>query len=360
MNNPSEHKPLTLADVGEFALVQQILLPTVVVSDIASPLGDDCVYVHLPSEPNDLVVTSDVAPRPLAWHLGHESYRTWGWYAVVINLSDLAAAGATPLVITTSVEAPGNMIVDDFREFFEGMAEACQEYGIANGGGNVREAPKFACHVTAIGVTPTNVQLRRNGAHPGDLIVSVGECGRFANAYVIAKNHGFDSLSPDEKTQLCRPRARVNEMQILHGNGLVNAASDNSDGVLGTLWNIAEASKCTIELDMSPENLPEYVTEVASEFGYNPWNLLFFWGDWQVVVSVPSARSDDFWRVAKEHSIPVQHLGRVCEGPPKLMGLSEGRRRKLKLLRNENFSKSSFNKNVTEHVEYMLRSQLCL
>jgi len=290
--------------------------------------------------------------------VGHQSYRTWGWYAVVINLADLAAAGATPLIITTSVEAPADMAVDDFKGFFEGIAEASQEHGIANGGGNVREAPKFACHGTAIGVTPTDAQLRRNGAQSGDLIVSVGECGRFATAYVRAKNHGFDSLSPDEQTQLCRPRARVNEMQILHSNGLVSAASDNSDGVMGAIWNIAEASGCAIELDMSPESLPERVVEVASEFGYNPWNLMFFWGDWQVVVSVPPGRSDEFWRVSKEHRIPVQHLGRACAGPPRLVGLSEGRRHNLRLLRNENFLKSSFNTDVEEHVEFMLRSQL--
>lgn len=358
MKNPSSHKVQTLADLGEFALLRQVVIPTVGGSDRVSPLGDDCAFIRLPSGEHDLVVTADVVPRPLAWHVGHQSYRTWGWYAVLVNVSDLAAAGASPLVITTSVEAPDDMTVDDFKEFFEGMKEASREDGIANGGGNVRVASKFACHGTAIGVVPKDAQLRRNGASLGDLLVSVGECGRFATAYIRAKEYGFQKLSKDDQTRLARPRARINEMQILHSRGLVNAASDNSDGVLGALWNIAEASGCAIEVDMSPDVIPKQVAEAASEFGYNPWNLMFFWGDWQVVVSVPAARSDDFWRVAKEHHIPVQHLGRACEGPPQLMGLSEERRHNLRLLRNENFLKSSFNTDVEEHVEFMLRSQL--
>ncbi len=348
----------TLKDLGEFALVRQVVLPIVGGDDGVSPLGDDCAFVRLPSGHHDLVVTTDVGPRPLVWHVGHQSYRTWGWYAVMINVSDLAAAGATPLAITTSIEAPGDMAVDDFKEFFQGMAEASREHGIANGGGNVRQASKFACHGTAIGVVPTGAQLRRGGARPSDLLVAVGECGRFATAYVRAKEYGFGALSCEEQTQLCRPRARVNEMQILHGRGLVSAASDNSDGLLGALWNIAEASGCAVELDMSREALPKRVAEVASEFGYNPWNLMFFWGDWQVVVSVPAARTDDFWRVAKAHHISAQNLGRVCEGPPRLVGLSEGRRHNLRLLRNENFLQSSFNTDILAHVEFMLRSQL--
>jgi len=348
----------TLKDLGEFTLLRQVVIPTVGGSDRVSPLGDDCAFIRLPSGEHDLVVTADVVPRPLVWHVGHQSYRTWGWYAVLVNVSDLAAAGATPLIITTSVEASGDMAVNDFKEFFEGMAEACQEHGIANGGGNVREAPEFACHGTAIGIVLTGAQLRRSGARPGDLLVAVGECGRFAAAYIRAKEYGFRKLSPDDQIRLTRPHARTKEMQILHSRGLVNAACDNSDGVLGSLWNIAEASKCAIELDMSPEALPESVTEVASEFGYNPWNLMFFWGDWQVIASVPVNQSDNFWKSAKEHHMPVQHLGHACEGPPQLMGLSEGRRHNLRLLRNENFLKSSFNTDVEEHVEFMLRSQL--
>jgi len=354
----SSSKIQTLADVGEFSLLQQVVLPTVGSSKGVTPLGDDCAVVKLPSGQHDLVVTTDVAPRPLAWHVGHQSYRTWGWYTIVINISDLAAAGATPLAITTSIEAPGNMLVNDFKEFFDGIADACQEHGIANAGGNIREAPKFACHGTAIGIVPVGSQLKRNGAQPGDILVSIGECGRFAAAYLKGEKYGFDKLSKDDQIRLTRPHARTKEMQILHSQGLVNAACDNSDGVLGSLWNIAEASKCAIELDISPDLIPKQVAEAASEFGYNPWNLMFFWGDWQVIASVPVNQSDNFWKSAKEHRIPVQNLGRACEGPPQLMGLSEGRRHSLRLLRNENFLKSSFNTDIEEHVDFMLRSQL--
>ncbi len=183
MGCPPFQSSQTLEDLGEFAILQQIVLPTVGGNSGVSLLGDDCASVHLPSGDHDLVVTTDVAPRPLVWLLGDQSYRTWGWYAVIINVSDLAAAGATPLAITTSIEAPSDMTADDFREFFEGMAEASHAHGIANAGGNVRQASKFGCHGTAMGVVQKGSQLRRKGAQPGDFLVAVGECGRFAAAF---------------------------------------------------------------------------------------------------------------------------------------------------------------------------------
>ena len=187
VNDIPTNNSRTLADIGEFKLLRELVIPTVCGSDSVSPLGDDCAFVSLPIGNRDLVITTDVIPRPLAWHIGHHSYRTWGWYAVMINVSDLAAGGARPLAITTSIEAPGDMLINDFKEFFDGMADACQEHGIANTGGNIREAPKFACHGTAIGTVPVGSQLRRNGARPGDILISIGECGLFATAYLKGK-----------------------------------------------------------------------------------------------------------------------------------------------------------------------------
>jgi thiamine-monophosphate kinase len=250
------------------------------------------------------------------------------------------------------------MAVEDFREFFEGLAEASKEHDIENGGGNVRQAPRFACHATAIGVAPAGARLSRGGARPGDLVFAVGECGRFGAAYVRAKERGLDALTPAEQTYLCRPRAYVKEMQALCAHGCVTAASDNSDGVLGALWNIAEASECAVEVDMTDGALPLPVAEVAREFGYDPWNLMFFWGDWQVVVAVPAAKADGFLRVAKEHGVSVRQLGRACDGPTRLVGMSEKGQRELRVIRNENFRVSSFNADVAANVEFMLKSPL--
>lgn len=348
----------TLADLGEFELLRTVVLPILTGASKVSKLGDDCAFVELPSEKNDLVVTTDVAPRPLVWRLGHESYRTWGWYAVVVNISDLASAGAMPLVISTSVEAPPDMAVEDFREFFIGIAEASKEHGVANAGGNIRTAEKFACHGTALGLVSKGDGIGRDTARPGDLVVAIGNCGEFAAAYLVAKVDGLKTLSKEEWDVLCRPKAYIKEMSLLLRSGVLRAASDNSDGVLGAIWNIAEGSNCAIEIVMDNNTLSRRVLEVAQRFGYDPWNLAMFWGDWQVVAIIASEKQVEFEELRKRLKTRTRYLGRVLSGQPAIIGKQNGRKRRLKILRNENFIPSSFNVDVMTNVEYMLTSSL--
>src|SRR5580700_6482300 len=98
-----------LSDWGEFRLINEIILPILGPSTGSHAAGDDCAYFSAPA--GSFAVTSDVGPKPLVWQIGHESYFTWGWYAVAINASDIASAGAEPLAFTSSVEAPSSMRV---------------------------------------------------------------------------------------------------------------------------------------------------------------------------------------------------------------------------------------------------------
>lgn len=349
----------TLADWGEFRLLNEIVLPALEDTSLF-PLGDDCAYVQIPESGRSLVITSDAAPKPLVWNLGHRSFWTWGWYALLINISDLAAAGAKPLAFTSSVEAPSSMLIDDFREFFSGMATACREFAISNAGGNIRTAPRFECHGTAIGTVKKGKLLTRGGCHPGDVIAVIGECGRFISAYLQARTSGISCLSEDDKVRLLQPRPQIREMAFLQNAGVLHASSDNSDGLLGALWNIAERSKCQIEIDMRDELIPDGVRSIARIEGLDPWNLMFCWGDWQVVVAIAADILSHFETLASQEGIRYMLLGRAVDGQPVLYGVHSGHRTRLNLLRNENFVGAAYNENIEDHIKYMLYSPLFL
>lgn len=345
-----------LSDWGEFRLIDDIILPTLKPDTRSYVTGDDCAFFRTRS--GSFAVTSDVGPKPLVWNLGHQSYFTWGWYSVAINASDIASAGAEPLAFTSSVEAPGSMLVTDFRDFFRGIAAACAGLGFPNAGGNIREAPRFECHGTGIGFVGDGPDLRRSGCTEGDLIVSVGECGRFVTSYARAKANGFSTLSKPEWDLLVAPRPPLGLMLKLRRGGFLTAASDNSDGVLGAIWNIATASKCAVEIDMLDESVPLEIREVATSLGVDPWNMLFCWGDWQVICAVNAQAIEPMTRLAASENIMIQKLGRAVAGPPSIIGRRSGRRAPLNILRNENFSSSSFNRGMESQLEYMLKSTL--
>jgi len=245
-----------LGDWGEFRLLKEVVIPALSAGALAAPLGDDCCAVTFPQSPGELILTADAAPKPLVWELGHESYETWGWYSVLINVSDLAAAGAKPVAFTSSVEAPNTMPVESFRQFFQGMAAACKSLGIPNAGGNIEMHPDLNVTVPAIGMAEVGNGLKRSGCKPGDRVVVIGPCGRFISTYLRAKFGGFDHLSTEEREVLCHPRPKTGEMLALSSVGVVSSATDNSDGILGCLMNIADASGCGVEINSQSRLFP--------------------------------------------------------------------------------------------------------
>ena len=90
-----------LQDLGERRIVEEVLAPRYAA---ASPrFGDDCATVHL-RDNDHLLVTTDPCPPPMSAHLGFPDLYYAGWLLATINLSDLAAAGADPLGLLTSLQ----------------------------------------------------------------------------------------------------------------------------------------------------------------------------------------------------------------------------------------------------------------
>ncbi len=344
----------TLQDFGEFRLIQDVIKP--ILADVSAlGLGDDCAHVPV-QEPGNVVITTDATPVPLAWYLGERSFETWGWYSGLINVSDLASAGAKALALCNSIEAPRSMGVGELRDFFHGWANFCRSFSVRSAGGNIRDGQRFACHATAIGFSPRGKVLGRSGCKPGDIIVNIGTCGEFIAAFLKAQRSGFRSLPESAQEVLLRPRPQLLQMLTLNEAELLSAASDNSDGVLGAIWNIAEASGCEIELDMTDDLLPERIAEEARMAGVSPWNLLFFWGDWQVIVAVPEIRYEQFVREASAKAIGYRRLGTAREGAPAIWGVSKNRRDQLRVLRNEAFRPRSFDTDPVDHISNMLHT----
>ncbi len=334
-----------LEDVGEFELLETVVLPALRAAAGPSGLGDDCGLVPLPRHTGTLAVTTDVGPVPLIWLLGHRSYSVYGWYAVTVNISDLAAAGARPLAFSTSVEAPKNMMVSDFRSFFEGIADACQFYDIWSSGGNIRSAPRFECHGTAIGTLKSGRATTRSGLNPDDVILAIGRNGVFmASALAIASDvHSLEELAEDARNSLLQPVARIREAIALAELRAVSAAIDNSDGVHRSLYLLAESSVVDIEIDLDETRLPSFVLAIADSIGCDPWNLALAWGDYQLIVGVPPDLLPRVEHTLRALHSPYMTLGSVHPGDGVVWVRDTERRKRLKRAGNENFTRSSYN-----------------
>ncbi|HVV57867.1 MAG TPA: thiamine-phosphate kinase [Gaiellaceae bacterium] len=180
----------------------------------------------------DLVVTQDALVEGVHFRLDWLAWRDLGWRAAAVNLSDLAASGATPEALVVTFAAPAETRVEDVVELYEGLAEP----GVPIVGGDTTAAPLVVLSVTALGRSPR--VPGRDGARPGDLLVVSGPLGAAGAAFRAA---GY-----------VRPPLRLDEGRALGAHA--HALLDVSDGLAVDAGHLARRSgvRCVVELDRVP------------------------------------------------------------------------------------------------------------
>jgi thiamine-monophosphate kinase len=173
-----------------------------------------------------------------------------GWKLVAVNLSDLAAKGATPAGALLSLTVAGE---GEWEEaFLSGVEAACESYGLPLIGGDTIALPAGAPRVlglTAIGRAGSDVPAR-TGGQAGDALWLVGTVGDGAAGLALLKD---DRNAVGVLVDIFRrPIPQLGAGQALAPH--VHAMMDVSDGLLLDARRLAEASGCalTIELGQLP------------------------------------------------------------------------------------------------------------
>lgn len=214
-------------------------------------IGDDCALLQ-PHPGTQLAISSDmlvegrhffadVAPEAL----GHK--------ALAVNLSDLAACGARPLAFTLALALPR---ADEawLAGFARGLFALADAHGCALIGGDTTQGPLNIC-ITVLGEVPLmggrSQALLRSGAQAGDELWVSGSPGQARLALDALR--GELNLSPAAlaacRARLERPSPRVALGRALRG--VASAALDVSDGLLGDLGHLLQASRCGATVDAS-------------------------------------------------------------------------------------------------------------
>ena len=196
-----------------------------------------------------LVITHDSIAEGIHF-LPFDPPASVGWKLVTVNLSDLAAKGATPAGALLSLTLSGDAEWDE--EFLGGVEAACENYGLPLIGGDTIALPDGAPRVlglTAIGRAGASVPSRAGG-RPGDLLWLVGTLGDAAAGLALLRD---DPKSAGPLVDIYRRPVPL----LAAGQALASRARammDVSDGLLLDAGRLAEASGCAaaIELDAVP------------------------------------------------------------------------------------------------------------
>ncbi|WP_298394965.1 thiamine-phosphate kinase [uncultured Azonexus sp.] len=298
---------------GEFGLIAKYFArPTP--SAVLGP-GDDCALVQ-PAPGKQLAVTTDMLVAGVHFLPDTDPGRL-GWKALAVNLSDLAAMGATPRWVTLAGALPA---VDEawIAAFAEGFFGCAREYGVDVIGGDTTRGPLNLC-ITAIGEVDPGRALRRDGAKPGDEIWVSGRPGLAALG--LAHLQGKVKL-PEPWPRLCvaaleKPRPRVALGQAL--TGIASAAIDVSDGLLADLAHIGERSGCAAAVRLV--QLPQ-LRDLAGSGDHYDADLrrlaldcqLAGGDDYELVFTVPAALHTQLGAIAARLELPLWCIGEMVDG----------------------------------------------
>lgn len=215
-----------------------------------------------------------------------------------VNLSDLAAKGATPLGYLLTVSARRDTEEAWFAAFAAGLAHDQAAFGIALLGGDTTSTPgPVSLSLTAIGHVAPGAMVRRTGAQPGDGIWVTGTIGDGALGLRAIRGEISDPAGfLADRYRLPQPRLGLVRPDLVH------AAMDVSDGLIQDLGHLCRASglRGIVEASRVP------LSAAASKAGV-VWREICLTGgdDYELVMAAPP----DAAAALRGAGIPVTRIG---------------------------------------------------
>ncbi len=269
-------------------------------------VGDDCALL-LPTPGMQLAVSSDMllegrhfSQQDSPAGIGHKS--------LAVNLSDLAAMGATPRWATLSIALPG---VDEawLKAFARGFFRMADAHGIELvGGDTTRGALSIA--ITVMGEVPPGQALQRSGAQVGDEVWVSGQLGSAALALAYRQGRLFMEQIDAARVlpALYLPQPRVSLGIALRG--IAHSAIDISDGLLSDLGHILQASQLGATLEFA--RLP--VAAAAQNYLADPIArecVLAGGDDYELCFTAPMNQHDAVLAAGEKAGVAVTPIGHI-------------------------------------------------
>jgi len=282
----------TLADLGEFALIDRITKDLVRGPQVRLGPGDDAAVLSLDGA---LVVSTDAMAEGVHFRNDWVSAADVGHRAVAGAVADIEAMGAVPVGVLIGLTLPKETRVSWVDQFMEGVREECEAGTVSLVGGDLTAGSAIHIAVTVLGQTRGQPVILRSGAQPGDAVAYRGRLG-WAAAGLAVLMRGFRS-----------PRAVVGAYQrpqVPYGAGLEAARNqatsliDISDGLIADLGHIAAASLVVIDIDTGTLPVPAPLEAVAHATGRDPVDFLLSGGeDHALAGTFPFGKVPPLWTV---------------------------------------------------------------
>ncbi len=278
-------------------------------TDVALGVGDDAALVRVPAG-SDLVLALDTLVEDV-----HFPARTApadiGWKALAVNLSDLAAMGATPTWALLGLTLPG-VRADWLDGFARGFGALARRHGVDLVGGDTTRG-RLTISVQLSGFVARGRALRRDGARAGDAVYVSGTLGDAAAGLELVQGNlamGSAAAAKALRRRLDRPTPRVALGQALVG--VASAAIDVSDGLVADLGHVLAASG--VGADIAVPTLPASpaLRRALPDFAERVRRQLHGGDDYELLFTVPSRRRAAVEKLSARLGLPLTQIGTIA------------------------------------------------
>ncbi|MGD9871254.1 MAG: thiamine-phosphate kinase [Thauera sp.] len=235
-----------------------------------------------------------------------------GWKTLAVNVSDLAAMGATPRWAFLALALPG---ADEawIAPFASGLFACADVHGVDLAGGDTTRGP-LTLSVTIVGEVAQGRAITRGGGRAGDDLWVSGQPGMAALG--LAALRGEAALTPAGRAAcvaaLQRPQPRVALGLALHG--VASAMLDVSDGLLGDLGHILECSATGATLELAALPL-DALLHAGADPTLAQRCLLAGGDDYELLFAAPAARRDAVADIGTRLGLALHRIGTLTDSP---------------------------------------------
>ena len=286
--------------MNEFELIQNYFNWPLSDPGIELGIGDDAAIFNLDSG-YQLVTTTDTLSEGVHF-FKNDSPEDIAYKSLAVNLSDIAAMGATAKCFTLALTLPK---LDEIwlKQFSQSLKQTSKKYNVSLIGGDTTRGP-LNITITMMGVVEKSKAIKRSGARNGDNIYVSGEIGDAA--LCLKKINAGERPHKAELIKLNRPIPRIELGSAL--KGIANSCIDISDGLEQDLSHIIKASKVGAMVDI--QELPLSQSMIKYIESNDDWALPLCGGDdYELCFTAPENFNSEIINIAEFCKIKITKIG---------------------------------------------------
>lgn len=302
-------------------------------SDLILGIGDDAAVVR--NHPDqESIFTTDLLIEDIDFRRSTTPASLLGHKSLAVSLSDIAAMGGRPRWALISIGVPKEIWQTDFlREFYHGLAELAQRFGVQLVGGDTsRTEDKIVINSTVIGDCKTGTAIKRSGARPGDQLFVTGSLGASGGGLRLIERgaHLAGQKFTESESQrldhllmrhLC-PEPRVGWGMVLGQEQLATAMIDLSDGLSSDLKHLCDESSTGALVESILLPIDAHVIELCGRRALDPLQLALHGGeDFELLFTVSPENLNKLPK--RVDGVEITRIGEIVDAT-KGVKISEG------------------------------------